>query len=203
MWPLNREVQRAQVRDGRVSALEELQRQSSARGAEAIPAPKKDNKAALLFLGPWFVGLILITAGPVLGSLVLGFTDYNLIQPPEFNGLENFSRVLTDERLHKSLSVTLIYVGVSVPLQLLCALGLALVLNKGMRGLASTAPCSTCRRCWDPVWPWLFCGGRSSAPRADQPDPRRRRYRGQGLDLRSEHGAVHADRAERVDVRAR
>jgi multiple sugar transport system permease protein len=72
----------------------------------------------------------------VIGSLVLGFTDYNLIQPPEFNGLDNYTRVLTDERLHKSLSVTFLYVGISVPLQLACALGLALILNRGMRGLA-------------------------------------------------------------------
>ena len=119
-----------------MSALDELQRLRSSKSSSAVRPRKNDNRAALLFLGPWFVGLVLITAGPVIGSLVLGFTDYNLIQPPEFNGLDNYSRVLTDERLHKSLSVTFLYVGVSVPLQLACALGLALILNRGMRGLA-------------------------------------------------------------------
>jgi len=108
----------------------------SSKSSSAVRPRKNDNRAALLFLGPWFVGLVLITAGPVIGSLVLGFTDYNLIQPPEFNGLDNYTRVLTDERLHKSLSVTFLYVGISVPLQLACALGLALILNRGMRGLA-------------------------------------------------------------------
>ncbi|MEU6784878.1 sugar ABC transporter permease [Nonomuraea angiospora] len=97
---------------------------------------KRDNKAAFAFLAPWFVGLLLITAGPIVASFVLGFTDYNLIQPPTFNGLDNFARMLTDVRLHRALGVTLIYVVVSVPLQLAAALGLALLLDRGLRGLA-------------------------------------------------------------------
>ncbi|KAB8196129.1 ABC transporter permease subunit [Nonomuraea phyllanthi] len=97
---------------------------------------RRDNKAAFVFLAPWFAGLLFITAGPIAASFVLGFTDYNLIQPPTFNGLDNFARMLTDARLHKALGVTLIYVVVSVPLQLGAALGLALLLDKGLRGLA-------------------------------------------------------------------
>ncbi|WP_211588639.1 carbohydrate ABC transporter permease [Allorhizocola rhizosphaerae] len=97
---------------------------------------KKDNKAAFFFLLPWFAGLLFITVGPVAASLVLGFTEYNLIQPPEFNGVDNFTRMLDDTRLHHALGVTFKYVAVSVPLQLACALGLALLLDKGLRGLA-------------------------------------------------------------------
>jgi multiple sugar transport system permease protein len=116
-----------------VSAIGELQRLSTSR----TPQPhKRDNKAAFLFLLPWFAGLLLITAGPVAASLVLGFTDYNLLQPPEFNGLENIRRMLSDERLHHSLAVTFTYVLISVPLQLAAALGLALLLDRGLRGLA-------------------------------------------------------------------
>jgi multiple sugar transport system permease protein len=116
-----------------VSAIGELQRLNTSNGG---PPRKRDTKAALLFLLPWFAGLLLITAGPVAASLVLGFTDYNLIQPPEFNGLENFERMLSDERLHNALRVTFTYVLVSVPLQLACALALAMLLDRGMRGLA-------------------------------------------------------------------
>jgi multiple sugar transport system permease protein len=116
-----------------VSSLDELQR----LGASSTgPPPKRDNRAAFFFLSPWFAGLILITAGPVLASFALGFTDYNLIQPPEFNGLANLRRMLSDERLHHALGVTFTYVFVSVPLQLVFALGLALLLDRGMRGLA-------------------------------------------------------------------
>ncbi|WP_328470657.1 sugar ABC transporter permease [Actinoplanes sp. NBC_00393] len=116
-----------------MSAIGELQRLNSTTGG---PPRKKDNKAAFVFLLPWFAGLLLITAGPVAASFVLGFTDYNLIQPPEFSGVENFERMLTDERLHQALGVTFKYVLISVPLQLAAALGLAMLLDRGLRGLA-------------------------------------------------------------------
>ncbi|WP_344215039.1 sugar ABC transporter permease [Nonomuraea bangladeshensis] len=103
---------------------------------DAVPSGKRDNKAAFVFLLPWFAGLLLITAGPIAASFALGFTDYNLIQPPEFNGLDNFTRMLSDERLHRALGVTFLYVLVSAPLQLAAALGLAMLLDRGLRGLA-------------------------------------------------------------------
>ena len=83
---------------------------------------RRDNVAAYLFLSPWLVGLFVITIGPMLASLYLAFTDYNLIQAPEWIGFDNFARMLSDPRLHNSLQVTFTYVFVSVPLQL----GLAL-----------------------------------------------------------------------------
>ncbi len=91
---------------------------------------------AYLFLAPWFLGLGLITIGPILGSLYLAFTDYSLLAPPEWTGLENLERMVGDERFYASLRVTFVYVFVSVPLQLAFALVLALVLDKGLRGLA-------------------------------------------------------------------
>ncbi|MDI1460827.1 sugar ABC transporter permease [Catellatospora sp. KI3] len=116
-----------------MTALSELQRLRASRGGSAR---KRDNKAAFLFLLPWFAGLLLITAGPIVMSFGLGFTDYNLIEAPQFNGLDNFERMLTDERLHHALGVTFTYVLVSVPLQLACALGLALLLDRGLRGMS-------------------------------------------------------------------
>jgi multiple sugar transport system permease protein len=115
-----------------VSTLNEL-RGLRRRGAQSS---KRDNKAAFWFLLPWFAGLVFITAGPIAASLGLGFTKYNLIQPPQFTGLGNFARIFTDERLHNALGVTFTYVLVSVPLQLACALGVAMLLDRGMRGLA-------------------------------------------------------------------
>ena len=95
----------------------------------------RDNKAGYLFLLPWLIGLIVITIGPLLASLYLSFTDYNLIQAPEWVGFENYARMLEDPRLHNSLRVTFTYVFVSTPLQLALALGIALLLNEGMKGL--------------------------------------------------------------------
>ena len=115
-----------------MSAISELSsiRRSKAKTPEEKRLQKKeagrDNKAGYLFLLPWLIGLVVITIGPMLASLYLSFTNYNLIQAPEWTGLENYVRMLGDTRLHNSLKVTFIYVFVSTPLQLLLALGLAL-----------------------------------------------------------------------------
>jgi multiple sugar transport system permease protein len=96
---------------------------------------RKDGRAALLFLAPWFVGLIGITIGPILASLVLSFTDYNLLSPPDWIGLENYREMMGDRRLHQALRVTITYTLVGVPAQLIVALLLAIVLDRGVRGL--------------------------------------------------------------------
>jgi multiple sugar transport system permease protein len=95
----------------------------------------RDNKAGYLFLLPWLIGLVVITIGPMVASLYLSFTNYSLIQAPKWIGLDNYVRMLGDERLHNALRVTFTYVFVSTPLQLAVALGVALLLNEGMKGL--------------------------------------------------------------------
>jgi len=116
-----------------VSSLAEL---NSIRAMRGRKEDTPDTKAAYLFLLPWLIGLAVITVGPMLASLALAFTDYNLLQAPEFVGIDNFLRMLTDTRLHAALGVTFVYVCVSVPIQLALALGLALLLDRGLRGLA-------------------------------------------------------------------
>jgi multiple sugar transport system permease protein len=118
-----------------VGELAHLRRTKKGRDRPS-PAERGDNKAALVFLAPWFLGLGLITVGPMLASLYLSFTDYSLLAPPEWIGAENYIEMAQDSRLHTSLRVTFTYVFVSVPLQLAAALGLALLLDRGLRGLA-------------------------------------------------------------------
>ncbi|MDR6905227.1 multiple sugar transport system permease protein [Agromyces sp. 3263] len=115
-----------------MSALGELRR---IKGTSA-PKSRTQNKAAFLFLLPWFIGLALITVGPMAASFALSFTRYNLLSPPRFIGIDNYVRMFEDERLHTALSVTFQYVFISVPLQLGLALALAIVLDRGLRGLA-------------------------------------------------------------------
>ncbi|WP_159611131.1 carbohydrate ABC transporter permease [Glutamicibacter sp. JC586] len=116
-----------------MSAIAELQSLSKTKGRKA---PAKDNKAAHIFLIPWTIGLFLITLGPMAMSLYLAFTDYNLLQSPEFTGFENIQRMIDDQRLHNSLRVTFTYVLIGVPLQLAVALAVAILLDRGMRGLS-------------------------------------------------------------------
>ncbi|GIE94443.1 carbohydrate ABC transporter permease [Paractinoplanes rishiriensis] len=95
---------------------------------------RRQDKAGYLFLLPWFIG-ILFTVGPFIASLFLAFTDYNLLNPPKWSGLDNVKEMLGDAKLHQSLKVTFIYTLVSVPLSLIAALGVAMVLHRGIRGL--------------------------------------------------------------------
>ena len=70
-------------------------------------------------------------------SLYLAFTDYDILTPPRWVGLENFQRMfLQDRRYLQSVTVTLFYVAVAVPLRLAFALGLAMLLNTQRRGMS-------------------------------------------------------------------
>ena len=108
-----------------------------AAGRQKVARPRgRGGKAALVFLLPWILGFLLITLVPLLASLYLSFTDYNLLEPAKWTGLSNYVQLFTgDPRFYKSLGVTATYVLISVPLQLLVALALALYLDKGIRGL--------------------------------------------------------------------
>ena len=101
----------------------------------AVRRSRGDGRMAAIFLAPWFLGLGLITIGPMVASAYLSFTDYNLLQPAKWIGLDNYTAMWEDERLHQSLKVTFTYVVTAVPLQLVAALGLAMLLDRGMRGL--------------------------------------------------------------------
>jgi multiple sugar transport system permease protein len=97
----------------------------------------KENLVAYLFLLPWLAGLFLFTLGPMLASAYLSFTNYDLLTPPEWNGLFNYTRLLTrDERYATAVGVTARYVFLSVPLQLVFALVVATVLNRGLAALS-------------------------------------------------------------------
>jgi multiple sugar transport system permease protein len=124
-----------------MSALAELRdlgtkKPKGERGKGEKPARQKSERSAYLFLLPWFLGIVVVTIGPMLASLVLSFTKYNLLQPATFNGLDNIVKMINDTRLHTALGVTSVYVLVSVPIQLAFALLVAILLNRGMRGLA-------------------------------------------------------------------
>ena len=94
------------------------------------------NLEAYLFLAPWFVGLIALTAGPLCASLYLSFTSYDMLQAPDWVGLQNYIKLFSsDARYLHALRVTLIYVFVGVPLNLAFALAVALLLKQKVRAL--------------------------------------------------------------------
>ena len=119
-----------------MSIHSELRSLSRRRGASDRRADRRDNRVAYLFLAPWLLGLLAITIGPMIASLYLSFTDYNLLTSPNWIGLDNYREMLEDARLWRSFRVTVRYVVFSVPPLLVFALLIALLLNRGMRGLA-------------------------------------------------------------------
>ncbi|MBD9528702.1 sugar ABC transporter permease [Paracoccus sp. PAR01] len=94
------------------------------------------NGAGYMFLAPWVIGFFCLTLGPALISLYLSFTNFDLLTAPEFVGAQNYVRMATaDPKFTAAIKVTLLYVALSVPLKLAFALAIAMVLNRGMRGL--------------------------------------------------------------------
>jgi len=97
---------------------------------------REQNRTAYLFLTPWLIGFFCLTVGPMIASLYFSLTKYNLLNPPKWTGLDNYVKILTeDETFRNSLFLTFKYVFLSVPLKLAFALIVAMVLNKGLRGL--------------------------------------------------------------------
>jgi len=95
----------------------------------------KENIAGYLFLLPWFAGLLLLTVGPMFSSLYLSFTRFDLLSTPQWIGLQNYISMFQDPRWLSAVRVTFIYVFFSVPLKMVFALALAMLLNRGLRGL--------------------------------------------------------------------
>jgi multiple sugar transport system permease protein len=91
---------------------------------------RPETRWAYVFLLPWLVGLLLFQLGPMVASLVLSFTNYDLIGSPRFAGLGNYARMLQDPKVARAVGNTVLYTALHVPLSIGIALALALILNR-------------------------------------------------------------------------
>lgn len=91
----------------------------------------------LLFISPAIVGFAVFIAYPLLASLYYSFTDYDVLSPPLWIGLENYQLLLTRDRVFwQSVSNTLFMVLIGLPIHLAFDFGMALLLNLKVRGIA-------------------------------------------------------------------
>ena len=92
---------------------------------------RRESTWGLLFLAPWLIGFVLFFAGPMLASLAASFTDLVLVRPEatHFVGLENWSRLIGDPLVRKSLLVTGNFLLIAVPISLALPLLMAVLLN--------------------------------------------------------------------------
>jgi multiple sugar transport system permease protein len=96
-----------------------------------------DFLPAMLFISPWIIGFAWFQLYPIAASFYYSFTSYNMMQPPHVIGMENYSRLFTEDALfRKSLANTAIYTLFSVPLGLIVAFIFALLLNREIPGRA-------------------------------------------------------------------
>ena len=97
----------------------------------------RETITAYLLISPWIVGFIVFTLGPMVASLVFSFTNYSIIRPAKFVGLQNYATMLfNDYRFWHSLKVTLTFAIFAIPLGLVFGLLLALLLNAKVPGIA-------------------------------------------------------------------
>ena len=84
-----------------------------------------------VFIGPWLIGLALFLAGPIIASLIISLTDFNLVRPEEvkFVGLDNYIEMASDPKVAQSLLVTFKFAIIAIPLTMVASLGLAVLVN--------------------------------------------------------------------------
>jgi multiple sugar transport system permease protein len=95
----------------------------------------RETWTAYLFILPWAIGFLALTAGPMVASLYFSFTDYGVQQIAGFEptsrvGFDNYRELLDDPRVATSLKNTLVYTVMTVPAKMAVALGLALILAR-------------------------------------------------------------------------
>jgi ABC-type sugar transport system permease subunit len=105
-----------------------------ARPARPSRGPKASVREAgwgYLLISPWIVGLLVFTAIPILASLVLSFTNYDILHPEKlrFVGLDNYVWAASDPTTRNSAFLTIKFALVSVPLTIATALGIAMLVN--------------------------------------------------------------------------
>lgn len=89
-----------------------------------------------LYVSPFVVGFALFYAGPMLFAIYVSLTSWPILAAPKFIGLNNFVNMIGDDLFWKSLWITAYYTFVSVPLNVVAGLGLAILLNQKIHAVA-------------------------------------------------------------------
>jgi multiple sugar transport system permease protein len=135
------------------------------RARSRIAAPSgprgSEEKWAFLFIAPMLLGLAILSAGPILATLAISLTEWDLLTRPEPVGLGNYARLIGDDRFLMALRNTAFYTVVSVPLGTVLAIALALALNQAIAGISWIRtmyflPLVTSAIAVGLVWAWIY-----------------------------------------------
>lgn len=108
---------------------------------DQVPKPRRRSRRrgmgwGLLFASPYLLHLVALTAWPLLASLAFAFTSYDMVNPPQWVGVDNFVRLANDPMFWRTLANTAYFAVLFVPLQTGLALLLAIALNQKLKGMA-------------------------------------------------------------------
>ncbi|MCM0646911.1 sugar ABC transporter permease [Clostridium swellfunianum] len=131
------------------------------RNRKGLKNSTKESLVGWSFILPMLIGFCIFCFIPIITSLGISFTDWNLLQAPKFVGLQNYTRLIKDSSFIKCVSNTLFFVLTMVPSILVISLILALILNKGLKGrgffrAAFYIPCITSTVAISMVWLWIY-----------------------------------------------
>ncbi|MFV0393561.1 MAG: carbohydrate ABC transporter permease [Coprobacillaceae bacterium] len=93
------------------------------------------KKTPYIYLTPWLIGLVVFKIYPMIETIVYSFTDYSLMNNPQFVGLENYTTLFQNPKFMISLTATLKYVILTVPFALMFGLFIAFILNFKIKGV--------------------------------------------------------------------
>lgn len=105
------------------------------RQRRAVGIETRKARMGVLFTLPWILGLIVFYAYPLLASVYYSFTSYSVLNPGQFIGLENYKTLLNDTLFWKSIANTLIFAAMSVPVNIILGILIALLLNTKIHGI--------------------------------------------------------------------
>ncbi|HET7031316.1 MAG TPA: sugar ABC transporter permease [Candidatus Limnocylindrales bacterium] len=113
------------------ATIEELEPPRPPARSLTIRPSVREALWGFVFIGPWLIGLVLFTAGPMLVSLLLSITDFNLVRPEatKFVGLDNYLRLASDPTIGQSLVATFKFAVLAIPITMVASLGFAVLLN--------------------------------------------------------------------------
>lgn len=96
---------------------------------------KKKNINFLFFTSPWIIGFLILTLIPMVASVIISFTEWDILTPPKWVGFQNYKDIFKDPLFYKSLKVTLTYTLFSVPINVILSLFVALLLNNNVKNI--------------------------------------------------------------------
>ncbi len=101
------------------------------------PMARREALTGYMMAAPWIVGFLLLTAGPILASMMLAFSDYDVLHAPRYAGMSNFQNLFTDDRatMLKAFGNAAYLAVFGIPLGMATGLAIAMLLNMKVKGM--------------------------------------------------------------------